>query len=449
MKKRLERYGIRTRIFILFTVLVVIPFFILMLTVFSVFQQYARKSYGDSMVDTLTAVTTQVKSTMDKYEESTMSFYYNGNVEKLSGKLNPADEKLIEGNLSAACYSYTGIMASYLESEGRVYHSYQTYTNLLDEMKQYRSRIVKDGGSCSWYPTSKLFGKAKTNHYVMARSLNSSRKKNVGILYLVINDKMISDALNQLNMEDTVKYLVDEDGTILYCSDISGFGKTFDTGQLVQGKMNGYRIGEIDGQKTLIASYHLFDAGWYFVSTIQEKDMMRLIFPLQRSYLFISIVYFLFLFIMLLMLQKYIFRPLGYLKSSMDQFASGNLDIQMPDIAIGELPSLSMHFNNMTYRIKNLLEKNENEVREKNNFKMQSLAAQLTPHFIYNSLNTIRWIAVINKQENIQNLTDSLIKILMNAAKVDDDNYTIADELELIKSYAVIQKARFMNFDLK
>jgi len=73
MKIRLEKYGIRTRILILFTVLVIIPFFILMLTVFSVFQQYARKSYGDSMVDTLTAVTTQVKSTMDKYEESTMS----------------------------------------------------------------------------------------------------------------------------------------------------------------------------------------------------------------------------------------------------------------------------------------------------------------------------------------------------------------------------------------
>lgn len=449
MKTRLEKYGIRTRILILFTVLVIIPFFILMIAVFSVFKQYARKSYGDSMVDTLTAVTTQVKSTMDKYEESTMSFYYNGNVEKLMGKLNETDEKIIEGGLSAACYSYNGIMASYLESEGRVYHSYQTYTNLLDEMKQYRSRIVKDGGSCSWYPTSKLFGKANTNHYVMARSLNSSSRKNVGILYLVINDKMISDALNQLNMEDTVKYLVDEDGTILYCSDITRFGKKFDTGQLVQGEISGYRTGEISGQKTLIATYHLFETGWYFVSTIQEKDMMKLILPLQRSYLFISIVYFLFLFIMLLTLQKYIFRPLGYLKNSMDQFASGNLDIQMPYIAIGELSSLSIHFNNMTYRIKNLLEKNEYEVKEKNNFKMQSLVAQLTPHFIYNSLNTIRWVAVINKQENIQNLTDSLIKILMNAAKVDDINYTIADELELIKSYAVIQKARFMNFDLK
>lgn len=449
MKARSGKYGIRTRIFILFTALVIIPFFILMIAVFSVFQQYARKSYGDNMVDTLTAVTTQVKAAMEKYEESTMSFYYNGCVEKLSAKLNQEDVKAIEDNLSGICYSYNGIMASYLESSDRIYHSYLTYSNLLDEMKRYRNRIVKDGGSCSWYPTSKLFGKANTNHYVMARSLNSSTKKNVGVLYLVINDKMISDALNQLNMEGSVKYLIDKDGTILYCSDNTRFGKKFDTQQLEQGEVSGYRIGKIDGQKTLIASYHLFDTDWYFISTIKEMDMMKLILPLQRVYIYISIVYFLFLFIMLLTLQKYIFRPLGVLKNSMDQFALGKLGIQMPDIAIGELSSLSKHFNNMTFRIKNLMEKNENEVREKNNFKMQSLVAQLTPHFIYNSLNTIRWIAVINKQDNIQNLTDSLIQILMNAAKVDDINYTIADELDLIKNYAVIQKARFMNFDLK
>ena len=70
MKIKFEKYGIRTRILILFTALVIIPFFILIIVVFSVFQQYARKSYGESMVDTLTAVTTQVKASMEKYEES-------------------------------------------------------------------------------------------------------------------------------------------------------------------------------------------------------------------------------------------------------------------------------------------------------------------------------------------------------------------------------------------
>ena len=65
-----------------------------------------------------------------------------------------------------------------------------------------------------------------------------------------------------------------------------------------------------------------------------------------------------------------------------------------------------------------------------------------------NALNTIKWIAVLNKQENIQHLIESLIYIFRNAARVDDESYTVQDELKLIENYAVIQKARFMNFEL-
>ena len=74
------------------------------------------------------------------------------------------------------------------------------------------------------------------------------------------------------------------------------------------------------------------------------------------------------------------------------------------------------------------------------------MTAQLQPHFLYNALNTIKWTAVINKQENIQKLTEALVYILMNAVKGKGEDYTLADELELIEQYAVIQRARFLNF---
>ena len=58
-------------------------------------------------------------------------------------------------------------------------------------------------------------------------------------------------------------------------------------------------------------------------------------------------------------------------------------------------------------------------------------------------------MAVLNHQDNIQHLTESLVHIFMNAARVDDDNYTLQEELNLVSNYAVIQKARFMNFKLE
>ena len=92
------------------------------------------------------------------------------------------------------------------------------------------------------------------------------------------------------------------------------------------------------------------------------------------------------------------------------------------------------------------MDSNEKAIAEKNNFQIQALTAQLQPHFLYNALNTIKWTAVINKQENIQKLTEALVYILMNAVKGKGEDYTLEDELELIEQYAVIQKARFLNF---
>jgi len=112
------------------------------------------------------------------------------------------------------------------------------------------------------------------------------------------------------------------------------------------------------------------------------------------------------------------------------------------------MKKLTDHFNTMVRKVNHLMENVKEEEKEKNEFKMQALMMQMSPHFIYNSLNTIKWIAVINKQENIRQMIESLIQIFMNMSKRTDENNKIRDEMELLQNYANIQKARFLNFDL-
>ena len=125
------------------------------------------------------------------------------------------------------------------------------------------------------------------------------------------------------------------------------------------------------------------------------------------------------------------------------------MNVRMEEIKSGELKNLSEHFNSMTDKINILIKHNQEVINEKNNFKMQILMAKLHPHFIFNALNTIKWMSVINHQENIQKLTEALIYILMNNAGDKKEDYSLKDEEELIKQYAVIQKARFMNFEIE
>lgn len=76
------------------------------------------------------------------------------------------------------------------------------------------------------------------------------------------------------------------------------------------------------------------------------------------------------------------------------------------------------------------------------------LISQMNPHFIYNSLNTVKWLAVINKQPVIQKVTDSLIYILMQITNKGSSLHRLTDEIRLLENYTVIQKTRFMNFDI-
>ena len=187
------------------------------------------------------------------------------------------------------------------------------------------------------------------------------------------------------------------------------------------------------------------DTGWIFVGSVSKEALMESVIPLKIVLFVVSIAYCLLLLLIFYTFQHSLLKPISDLKYAMDRFARGDMETKMAPFG-GELRSLSRHFNEMTGQIKELMDSNEKAIAEKNNFQIQALTAQLQPHFLYNALNTIKWTAVINKQENIQKLTEALVYILMNAVKGKGEDYTLADELELIEQYAVIQKARFLNF---
>ena len=455
MKKRMEdwfsRHGITARIVILFILLVIVPFFVMAFFVVSIFRDYSYSSLGNATMDSMSSVGSQISKEIRSRKEDAMFVYYNNIVELLSQeRLEEIDKTAMEKQLSGSLFSNEGVYAScIIDREGSVY-GVGSYLSAVLYMESYQEELIAAGGKCRWYVTDELTGKAGENKYILARSLNNDGGEHVGFLYMVMGDNLVTDAFRQLNSDYSVRYLVDEDGTILYSSDSKKMGEILDISALNTKKKSNYQNVEMtDGRQVIIASSRIWETGWYCVAVIEMKDIMQNALNLLTPFGWISVIYVAFLFVMLYMLQRYVFRPLGTLKRTMDQYAQGELQaMQIEEVGVGELRSLAQHFNSMTVRIDNLIRNYREEVEEKNRQKIMVLSAQLTPHFIYNALNTIKWVAVLNHQDNIQKLTESLIHIFMNSARVEDKGYTVGEELKLIENYAVIQKARFMNFDL-
>lgn len=452
LKAYFSKSGITARIVALFAGLVIVPYLVLAVVVFVVFQRYSVSSMGQTTVDAMSVVGSQISEAMEAGEEASMTLYYNNCVGLLeSGNtLSEEDVRQIREVLDGLCFADTGVRSAYIITPNETIFGGGNFPELLGLMEPYRSEIEAAGGRCVWYATDGLHGKANENMYVLARRLNGKDGQYRGLLYMVLDDRMVTDAFKQMTSEYSTRYLVTEDGTVLYSSDKEMFGERLDISAINPKLISSYQTIRKDwANETIMVSKRMMRYGWYCISTIETSKIFMNVLHLVFPFVIISIIYIGFLIIMLHMIRRYVFRPLRTLKHTMDDYAQGNLEaVHMDTVGIGEFQSLSAHFNSMSVRICDLVEDYKEEVDEKNRQKMLALTSQLTPHFIYNALNTIKWLAVLNHQDNIQNLTESLVYILMNAAKVDDENYTVQDELTLVENYAVIQRARFMNFDL-
>ncbi|MBD9014805.1 MAG: sensor histidine kinase [Lachnospiraceae bacterium] len=450
-KDWLARHGITTRIVLLFLVLVIIPFFVMAAFVVGIFRDYNITALGNSAMDSMASVGYQISGELKNRMESSLFAYYNDIVELLSGEtLTESEEKLIEKRLNSSVYSIEGAVAgAIIDRNGKVYRVGND-AMAVSFMEAHQEEVLAAGGRCCWYVMSRVYGRSEKNSYILARSLNNKEMQHVGFLYMVMSDSLVQDAFGQLQSDEAVRYLTDSEGRILYRSRKEADRDHLDISVLDEKKITDYHPTTLeDGRKVILAGRRIATTGWYCISVIEMSYIMQRALALLRPLLFLAIIYVVFLFIMLYMLRKYVFRPLGTLKKAMDQYAQGTLDsMQIQPVGEGELRSLSRHFNNMISRIDVLMEDYRMEAEEKNRQKLRVLSAQLTPHFIYNALNTIKWVAVLNHQENIQKLIESLSYVLMSAARDDEAGYCVEDELKLVENYAVIQKARFMNFEL-
>ena len=102
----------------------------------------------------------------------------------------------------------------------------------------------------------------------------------------------------------------------------------------------------------------------------------------------------------------------------------------------------------MLGKISDLMEEVRIKEEAKNNEKMKVLSMQIGPHFIYNTLNSIKWMAAVNKQPNIKKMVESLIKLMVSVTYNTNEEIYLHEEIELIKCYCYIQKVRYMNFDI-
>ena len=136
-------------------------------------------------------------------------------------------------------------------------------------------------------------------------------------------------------------------------------------------------------------------------------------------------------------------RPIKELNQTMHEVQMGNLNARMQEEwASREFKEMSINFNYMTADLKKNMEKEVEQQKQLNEIQIAMMQAQLNPHFLYNTLDTVKWVAKANHVQEIVTLVSKLAKIL-RAAISKKQFTTLREEMELVESYAQIQRIRF------
>lgn len=270
----------------------------------------------------------------------------------------------------------------------------------------------------------------------MARAIRNPLTKVVnGYIFVALNEKAFGGSFLNVNLDNSASIIVlNEKNEYL-------FG---------QQKFPYKKIIDLNGDKTIIDSSRYIGnykdvskLGWKVVNLVPYESFQDRI----RGVLLTLLIYMLTFIALTIILSNYIYKsiynPINNLVKGMDRVISGCIDVKLEDDSNDEIGILSKQFNGLISKINSLLDeiKYEQELKRESEIKM--LQAQINPHFLFNTLNTLKWIAVMNEDTSVSNGLGALAKLLRNTIVDSNEFVTIREEIDNIKSYIVIQKLRY------
>ncbi|PYI52111.1 cache domain-containing sensor histidine kinase [Paenibacillus flagellatus] len=197
------------------------------------------------------------------------------------------------------------------------------------------------------------------------------------------------------------------------------------------------------GQAAYTASY-MKSLDWYIVKSTPLDLLFAEANALKRRFFLVFLGLTLLFMAITVLLSSSVTRPLKRLERKMKTMADNDLKVALPETrAVGEVLSLTRSFNRMVKDIHDLVHRLKREERQKQAVRFQVLVSQMNPHFLLNTLNTIKSIAMSRDDEETHEICVSLGKLLESSLNLDVDLIHLKEELELVRAYLHIQNSRF------
>ena len=281
----------------------------------------------------------------------------------------------------------------------------------------------------------------------LSRSITNKASPGVqGVFFVDLNYNSISDLCERISLGDRgYIYILDENGGIVY----------HPQQQLIYSGMKDELISEVmdtDTPSFLTDDGRLYTVsrseatGWIVVGVSYVSELMAGADEARATYLLVAMVLLAVAMLLAFVLSDKITRPIKSLELSMKEVEKGNFShVALEVRENNEIGRLSRNFNTMTREIQNLMEQSEKEQQAKRKYELKVLQSQINPHFLYNTLDSIIWMAEWGKNQEVVKMTSSLARLLRRSISNEQEVVTIEEEIDYTEAYLTIQKMRYQD----
>lgn len=240
-------------------------------------------------------------------------------------------------------------------------------------------------------------------------------------------------------------YLMDKYGNLIYHPDLQyiHYGLISEDVGFAMDNRDGSYFRQIDGEEVFTVVQTSLYTGWKIVVVNYVEDIMV---PQTETsgFLIATVVLGLAaIAVMSWMISVLVSRPVLKLQESMASVEQGNFDSTVDVRGDREVERLSSAFNKMVAKIKGLMDEILHEQEEKRKSELKALQMQIHPHFLYNTLESVIWMAENKKNEEVVKMVSALSKLFRISLNQGMERIPVEQELKHVENYLIIQKMRY------
>ena len=273
-------------------------------------------------------------------------------------------------------------------------------------------------------------------------------QREVGVLMADFAFSAISSLCENISLgESGYVYLVDTQTQIVYHpqQQLIYAGLKTENLSAVREQVFGRCRDVLDGRERLLTITTVDYTRWRMVGVAYLDEILSIQPELFRVMTAILIAGALLAVVAAVLSAVHVATPIFQLEKVMAKVEAGNLDVSIQEQGFSEIRSLSRTFDHMLSRIRRLMDQIVHEQETKRLHELNALQAQINPHFLYNTLDSIVWMEERGRSREAIVMVTALARLFRISISKGRNIITVREELEHVRNYLIIQKMRFKN----